>query len=477
MTYTNHLSDLWEHTLAKVFKHDSKSQMGLMLKPWIIFNKLESFNSILNYPIYDFTPSGNLSYMNQHGDILHHTSLREVFNLRRNIQHLMDQSEDETQNPLSEENWMKHNNWKFIKYLIHHRHSMTPEQHKQKPFEQIFKNQHKKVDTEEGESNQEEEQSTTSSEKSEQDSETGTTSEDEDESNTTQTHQVHIVLNETRHDEQNVSETEDDTSEEDNDTEIQTYENNGEQNKQEDKLLTTNFEVKVENRKVEGLITYSTDLQIFKLKVNSGTDKEVWGVYIDFQSIHSKWMIDAILQHMGFFVTTENPNMMMRENHNTQSSEYIIICQSGLYIVSATPDEILHMLKDKYKINIYLQDKYPHDPGGTDIYHYQIKEYLEHLYENINYLFNNKFPMDLHTEFHIIKLLIEKGILNLIHNENSYQHFNHSSKKRKLDKLYNEMKFMICKVTFHIYTLYIYKISSTQELPTFQDIQQRKKNI
>ena len=51
---------------------------------------------------------------------------------------------------------------------------------------------------------------------------------------------------------------------------------------------------------------------------------------------------------MGFYVTTENPNVMMRENHNTQS--YIIICQDGLYILSTTPEEILHMLKDKYKI-------------------------------------------------------------------------------------------------------------------------------
>ena len=433
MTDTNHLCDLWEHTIAKGFKHDSKSKLGLMLKQWIEFNKLEDFKSILNYAIDDFTPSGNLSYMNQYGDILHHTPLREVFNLRCYIQHLMDQSEDETQTPLSEENWMKQNNWKFNKYLIHHRHPMTPEQHKQKCFEEIFKNQHEKVDTEQGESDEEEEKSTTSSEKSEQDSESGTTTEDEEEANTTETHQVHNVSNETTHDEQNVSETEDDTSEEENVIEMQVYENNGEQNKPEEKLLTTNFEVKVEIRKVEGLITYSTDLQIFKLKVNSETDQEVWGVYIDFQSIHSKWTIDAILQHMGFYVITEYPNVMMRENHDTQSSEYIIICQDGLYIVSATPDEILHMLKDKYKINIYLQDKYPHDPGGRDIYHYQIKEYLEHLYENMNILFDNKFPTDLHTEFQIIKLLIEKGNLNLIHNQNTYQHFNSMSRKRKLD--------------------------------------------
>ena len=127
----------------------------------------------------------------------------------------------------------------------------------------------------------------------------------------------------------------------------------------------------------------------------------------------------------------------MRENHNTQSSEYIIICQDGLYIVSTTPEENLYMVKDKCKINIYLQDKYPHDPGGKD--NNQIKEYLEHLYENMNILFNSKFPTELHTEFHIIKLLIEKGNLNLIHNKNSYQHFNSMSRKRKLDKLYNEM--------------------------------------
>ena len=150
MTDTNHLCDLWEHTIAKVFKHDSKSELGLMLKEWIKFNKLEDFNSILNYTIDDFTPSGNLSYMNQHGDILLHTPWREVFNLRCYIQHLMDETEDEAQNPLSEENWMKQNNWKFIKFLIHHKHSMTPEQLKQKLFEEIFKNQHEKVHTDEG---------------------------------------------------------------------------------------------------------------------------------------------------------------------------------------------------------------------------------------------------------------------------------------------------------------------------------------
>ena len=65
---------------------------------------------------------------------------------------------------------------------------------------------------------------------------------------------------------------------------------------------------------------------------------------------------------------------MMRENHNIQSCEYIIIYHDELYIVSITPEEILHTLQDKYKINIYLQDKYPYDPGGRNIC--QLKEYL-----------------------------------------------------------------------------------------------------
>ena len=165
MTETNHLYDLWEHTIAKIFKHDPKSELGLMLKQWVIFNKLQNTNSILNYTIDDFTPSGSLCYINQNGDILHQTPLHKLFNLRWYIQNLMDENDDENENPLNEQNWMKQQtNWKFIKYVINHKHSMTPEQLKQKPFEEIIKNGHEKLDTEKGESNTDEEESTTSSE-------------------------------------------------------------------------------------------------------------------------------------------------------------------------------------------------------------------------------------------------------------------------------------------------------------------------
>ena len=34
--------------------------------------------------------------------------------------------------------------------------------------------------------------------------------------------------------------------------------------------------MEIENRKVEGLITYSTEQQIFKFKVYSGNNQELW---------------------------------------------------------------------------------------------------------------------------------------------------------------------------------------------------------
>ena len=89
--------------------------------------------------------------------------MHELFNLRWYRQHIIDESEDENEIPLSHENCLKQTNWKFIKYVIHHKHSMTPEQLKQKPFKPIIKvSINEELDTEEGESNTDEEESTTS---------------------------------------------------------------------------------------------------------------------------------------------------------------------------------------------------------------------------------------------------------------------------------------------------------------------------
>ena len=51
----------------------------------------------MNYPIDDFTPSGNLCYMNEPGDILPYTPMKKIFYLAWYIQYLMDENEDEAQ--------------------------------------------------------------------------------------------------------------------------------------------------------------------------------------------------------------------------------------------------------------------------------------------------------------------------------------------------------------------------------------------
>ena len=93
----------------------------------------------------------------------------------------------------------------------------------------------------------------------------------------------------------------------------------------------------------------------------------MWGVNIEFTLYELQWSIGAILQHMGFYHTTENPCVMMRENHKTKSCECISIHQDELYIASNTLEEILHIVKDKYKIknnpNDYQGSNFPYDLG------------------------------------------------------------------------------------------------------------------
>ena len=175
----------------------------------------------------------------------------------------------------------------------------------------------------------------------------------------TETSQVLTVFNKTIHHE-------DDSSDDKSVIEIEPpQENGGQEIGKQDKLLTTTFQIEIENQKVEGPITYSTDQQIFKFKVNS------WGDNIEFTLYELKCTIHAIWQHMGFYHTTENPRVKMRVTHKTKSCECIIIHQDELYITSSTIQEILHIVKEKYKIKIdsndYHGSDFPNDPGGTMI--------------------------------------------------------------------------------------------------------------
>ena len=167
---------------------------------------------------------------------------------------------------------------------------MTPEQMKMNPIKPIIKvKTNEELDTEEGESNTDEQESTKSNREEEeystfsymskQDSESDINIDDksEDENITeieiyedygekihetegsipVETSQVLTVFNKAIH-------YEDDSSDDKSEIEIEPPKENGEQEiGKQDKLLTTKFQMEIENQKVEGLITYSTEQQIF----------------------------------------------------------------------------------------------------------------------------------------------------------------------------------------------------------------------
>ena len=317
----------------------------------MIYNKLEDFNSLLNYTDEDFTPhgGGNLSYYKENGDsvvtMMSPTPLQELINLRWYIQHLINESgylydDDDSNYPLSEDKWMLQAHGKFMKYVLFTLHRMTPEHMKMNPIKPIIKvKTNQKIATEEGESTKVQEEFTTSEELTEeystfsymskQDSESDINidvTQGEQNSHTPETLQIHNIYNTTIYDKDNSIHDEYDTSEDENITEIETYYDYGEKIREteesiptetsqvlavfnktihheddssedisvieieppkenggggqeigkQDKLLTTTFQIGIENRKVERLITYSTDQQIFKFKVNSGNNQELW---------------------------------------------------------------------------------------------------------------------------------------------------------------------------------------------------------
>ena len=116
------LSCVWDHTIIKILNHDIHSKMGNMIKEWVVFNKLEDFNSLLEYTDDDFTPTGKFCYINENGEKLHRKLMKEFYNLRWYIQHLVDLHEyqygdNEWTNPLHESNWTYRTNKQFIIYV------------------------------------------------------------------------------------------------------------------------------------------------------------------------------------------------------------------------------------------------------------------------------------------------------------------------------------------------------------------------
>ena len=241
------LSYVWDHTIIKILNHDIHSKMGNMIKEWVVFNTLEDINSLMQYTDDDFTPTGKFCCINENGEKLHRKLMTEFYNLRWYIQHLVHEYEyqygdNEWTNPLHESNWTYRTNKQFMKYVNFTLKEMTPEQMKINPIKPIIKvNTNEELDTEEGESTKVQEEFTTFEELTEEsstfsgmsklDSESDINiddTQDEQNSQTPETLQIHNTYNTTMHDKDNLIHDEYDTSENENITEIETFEHYGE---------------------------------------------------------------------------------------------------------------------------------------------------------------------------------------------------------------------------------------------------------
>ena len=109
-----HLSTLWEHTLTEILNHDNKTEVGIIMRAWVKHNKLEDMTDLLIYDLNDFTPTGPLCNYKaevEETKIMPNTSLNELYNLYRYIQHLIleskfDYDDEEFDNPPDEDNWL-----------------------------------------------------------------------------------------------------------------------------------------------------------------------------------------------------------------------------------------------------------------------------------------------------------------------------------------------------------------------------------
>ena len=64
------LSYVWDHTISSILLHHLNSEMGNKINEWVVFNKLEDFNSLLKYTDDDFTTTAKLCYINENGEKL-----------------------------------------------------------------------------------------------------------------------------------------------------------------------------------------------------------------------------------------------------------------------------------------------------------------------------------------------------------------------------------------------------------------------
>ena len=209
--------------------------------------------------------------------------MKEFCNIKWFVQHLIDENEyqyddNKWMNPLSESNWTYQTDKTFMKYVNFSLKEMTPEQLKQNPIT-VHPNQ--KLNTEEGESNTNEQESTisnkeeeeysTSPDISKQDSGSDINDDDtqhQENSHTPETLQIHNTYNTTMHDKDNSIHHEYDTSEDENTTEIETYEDYGEKihETEESKPTETSQVLTVFNKVIHHEDDSSDDKSVIEIK-------------------------------------------------------------------------------------------------------------------------------------------------------------------------------------------------------------------
>ena len=99
------------------------------MRAWVKDNNMTDFTSMLTYTANKFTPTGFLCYYKEKVDaetptMMPTNLLQELYNLRRYIAHVMNESDydpddPDFDHPLSEHNWLSQTRGKFKKYVIY----------------------------------------------------------------------------------------------------------------------------------------------------------------------------------------------------------------------------------------------------------------------------------------------------------------------------------------------------------------------
>ena len=129
MPAISHLNPTWEYPLTDILNHDPKTQMGIIMRAWVKDNNMTDFTSMLTYTADKLTPTGFLCYYKEKVDaetptMMPTSLLQELYNLRRYITHVMNESDydpddPDFDHPLSEHNWLSQTRGKFMKYVIY----------------------------------------------------------------------------------------------------------------------------------------------------------------------------------------------------------------------------------------------------------------------------------------------------------------------------------------------------------------------